>query len=253
MITRADIKNYQKLKQKKYSDREGKLLIEGEKLILEALSAGWKFEYIFKHSASRHSDEFISRTKAEGLLPEDIPHKDFLSLADTVTPQDVIGVAIKKKQEPGVPTLTKLSILLDSVSDPGNVGTILRTADWFGSFNIYFSGTTADIYNPKVIRASMGASFRTKHFRFTDEKSAVEFIRSQNGLIYCADMQGEPLSDITLPEKNIVLVLGNEAHGPDTAFIEAADKIVSIRGGGKAESLNVGIAAGILMYKFSGR
>ncbi len=253
MITRSDIKNYQKLKQKKYSDREGKLLIEGEKLILEALSAGWKFEHIFKHSASRLSDEFVLRINTEGLLPEDISHKDFLSLSDTITPQDVTGIAIKKKLEPGIPPLTGLSLLLDSVSDPGNVGTILRTADWFGGINIYFSGTTADIYNPKVIRASMGASFRTRHFRFTDEKSAVEYIRSQNGLIYCADMQGETLSDITLPEKNVVLVLGNEAHGPDAAFTGAADKTVSITGGGRAESLNVGIAAGILMYKLSGR
>lgn len=253
MITKADIKSYAKLKQKKYSEQESKLLIEGEKLIFEAVYANWKFETTLIHSETNLSPELKSLLESRFIPIEQVPHKDFIQLSDTVSPQQIIGIAKIKPVEHGIPGLTPVSLLLDSVSDPGNVGTILRTADWFGGINVYFSGSSADIYNAKVIRASMGAAFRTNFYKFSSEDEAIDFIRKQDGVIYCADLGGEPLSALIQNSKKTVLILGNEAHGPSGLYLSAADKKISIEGRGKAESLNVAIAAGILLYSFSGR
>lgn len=138
-------------------------------------------------------------------------------------------------------------LYLDSVSDPGNLGTILRTADWFGVKQVALSLTCADPYNPKVVRSGMGA-----HFHLNIHPSAqLDQIRQMGHTILAADQEGIPLKKLPLITNQFCLILGSEAHGISDEIKPLVDYSVAIPGTGGAESLNVAVAAGILLYQLT--
>ncbi len=141
------------------------------------------------------------------------------------------------------------SVYLDGISDPGNMGTILRTASWFGVKSIFYSSKCVDPFNSKVIRSAMGAHFYFSHLELISELEQFEKFKSMNVEILGAEMDGKPVrSSVDLNYAKWMLVLGNEAHGISDDIREYISGSISIKGSSELESLNVSIAAGILLY-----
>jgi len=135
------------------------------------------------------------------------------------------------------------SIYLDSVQDPGNVGTIIRTADWFGIEQVFLGGDTADLYNPKVIQSSMGGFLRVMTMRTTWQ----EFSSANQQIVYASSLEGSQAPDTSLSPG--VIVIGNESKGIQNNILDASDIKLKIPSLGQAESLNAAVACGIILSK----
>lgn len=162
MITAAELKKYSSLLRKKLREEENQFLIEGEKLLYEALSAGTEIIIVMKQLSTDISPGLLSLLAKKKIPFEDLRSDQFRKLTDTVNSQGIVAVVnsagIKKKDLKKIDT--PLVLLLNNISDPGNMGTILRTALWFGVKDIILSGDCVEIFNPKVVRSAMGALFK---------------------------------------------------------------------------------------------
>ena len=156
---------------------------------------------------------------------------------------ECLAVAVRKELAETNLRPDDFLIALDEVGDPGNLGTIIRTLDWFGFSKVICSKGTADFYNPKVINATMG-SFTRVHPVYTD---LVPFIKKYDIPVYGADINGVSISEWS-PEKPSIIVMGSESHGISLAVRRELNNFVHIPGLGGAESLNVGMATGIFCY-----
>ena len=235
------VKNAKKLHQKKY--RKSAYLIEGWHLFEEAVQAGVTIEKIFVLESYRDQLAAFPQTVwvSEEILRD---------LADTQTPQGI--VAVIQKEEEGLPDFSQGKFLfLEDVQDPGNVGTMIRTADAAGFTGVIVSDKSADIYSLKTLRSMQGSHFHLPIYRM----SLVTFIAE-------AKKSDLPILATTLSREskdyrelsslvNFVLVMGNEGQGISSVMAESADQLVHIGMKGRAESLNVAVAAGILMFYFS--
>ena len=182
---------------------------------------------------------------------EDVPANEFGSAAETESPQGVIAIA-------EVPTraLANLAddwhgviVVLDALQDPGNVGTILRTAAALGAVATITLPGTVDLWNAKVVRSGMGAHFR--HPAFSSTWAELDTFRAQSGTqVFAADSGGEPASSITAPRR-VALVVGNEGVGVSADALTRADRVVALPLNPGVESLNVAVATGILLYLFN--
>jgi TrmH family RNA methyltransferase len=237
-------------------ERRGLALAEGVRLVEEALAGGIPIRGA-AISATLESTTRGSTLKAalanNGVPVEDVTEPELEALADTEHPQGVVAV-IQPRQWTWVdlrPAPGTALLVLDGVQDPGNVGTMLRTALGFGAAGVVALKGTADLTNPKVLRSAMGASFRLPAVSATAEEF-VAWSRLQRSEIWVADTDGEAIE--RLPRSNperppVALVLGNEGAGVSPALEQAADRRVAIRLGPGVESLNVAVAAGILLYE----
>jgi TrmH family RNA methyltransferase len=227
------------LQQKKYRQKYNKFVAEGDKIVSEILAA-------------QHSVEFVVATpdwldNYTGPVPNaeifTLPIEAMRKASDLSTTQGVLAVVDLMP----VPELPKpgWTIFLDDIQDPGNAGTILRIADWFGVSQVVFSNQSADLYNAKVIQASMGAFLRVPVWR----SSLAAFRQKASDVpVYAAHMEGTSIFELSNPQPGI-LVVGNEGHGLTPDIKEQVDQFISIpRGpGGGAESLNAGVATGIII------
>jgi len=240
----AYIKKLAKLKTRKYREEYGLFITEGERSCREAVSSGFNIESLIMTKA------FYEAHKGAFSAPEIIvtTEKIFAALSDTKSPQGVLCVA-------EIPKATALCkgkyIYLDSVQDPGNAGTIIRSADAFGFDGVLVSSGSVDVFSPKVIRSSMGSVFHIDILLNQD----IEDLQSaqENGYHLTATALAEVcvnLGDMKVLDKQIFIV-GNEANGVSDAVLMLSDEIVKIPMRGAAESLNVGVAASILMYEVS--
>ena len=181
------------------------------------------------------------------ILPDDL----FSKVSDTETPQGILCV-LKYNLTPSSLSGSDNILILDGVSEPGNMGTILRTAEAMGFFDIYITKGSADIYSPKVIRSTMGAIFRL-NFHFADNYNFIDTLKKAGYKIITTALHNSiNLDETTVYSKNAI-VIGNEANGVSSTIMEKSDIITRIEMAGNAESLNAAIAAGIVMYKFSKR
>ena len=235
------VKNAKKLHQKKY--RKSSYLIEGWHLFEEAVQAGAKIEKIF--ALSEYGEKLTDYPQTIFVAEEIL-----LDLADSQTPQGL--VAIVKKEEEQVPDLASGKYLfLEDVQDPGNVGTMIRTADAAGFSGVIVSSKSADIYSLKTLRSMQGSHFHLPIYRmaadvFIEEAKKVALpilatTLSQNSKDYRELAQ---LADFAL-------IMGNEGQGISQFMTNQADQLVHITMKGQAESLNVAVAAGILMFYLS--
>jgi len=245
MITHAEIKYYSSLLQKKYRQKERKFTAEGDKLVAEGIESGLVPEVILTTTSFFEAQkDFFNSLK--NFRIELIMAADLRKLTDTKTPQEVIAIFpfISNRSE-----LKKLSrpllVYLDNIADPGNTGTILRNCDWFGISDVLMSNGSVELYNPKVVRSSMGSIFHLNIFEDTGIRQ-LEELKKKGYSIICSDIMGEDVYDFMFPEKCIV-VFSNEAHGPDNSVREVSDHIISIKKKGKAESLNVASASAIIL------
>ena len=235
------VKNAKKLHQKKY--RKSAYLIEGWHLFEEAVQAGVTIEKIFALESYRDQLATFPQTI---WVSEEI----LLDLADSQTPQGI--VAIVQKEEVGLPDLHQGKFLfLEDVQDPGNVGTMIRTADAAGFTGVIVSDKSADIYSLKTLRSMQGSHFHLPIYRMP-LASFVEEAKKSNLPILATTLSRESKDYRELSSlENFVLVMGNEGQGISSVMAESADQLVHIGMKGQAESLNVAVAAGILMFYFS--
>lgn len=254
-ISTAQIKHIQSLRQKKFRDTHGVFIAEGEKIVFELLASDFQIEMLCALPGWFEQHE----TKIpEGLPYYEVNQKQLERISNLKTPNKVLAVAKKPAYElHDIRFDNDTVLMLDKLQDPGNLGTIIRTADWFGIRQIICSPDTADIYNPKVIQATMGSFIRLK-VHYTALTSALNSI-PEGFPVYGAFLEGTNLfkTSISLP---CVLIIGNESQGISMEIASFVNRKVMIPPGAtssdlsrkaRAESLNAAMAAGIMMAYFS--
>lgn len=244
-ISKAKIKLYRSLHDRKGRLENGLFMVEGHKMCLEALAAGWPVEAVVTDDPDFPLPAGVQgfSAKADALQQLSTQVNPEGSVAILRIPDDArYG---HHRQLPYLPPGP--AFLLDGLQDPGNMGTILRIADWYGFQALVCRAGTVDVLNPKVLRASMGAIFRVQVF-YVQEFEAL--IASQTALISVADMAGAPLPDPGFQARPYVL-LGNESHGVSDGIraIPGLQRVTIPRFGG-AESLNVAVTAGIFAHEW---
>ncbi len=251
MLTKSEIKSLKTLQQKKHRDEQKSFLVEGKRSVAEAVKFNQGIELILlSHDMAEKDVDFISEIENHSIRYEVISAKEIDSISDVRNSQGVIAklgfletISFEKSL---LPDKKARIIILDSVSDPGNMGTIIRSADWFGMDGIIVCGDSVDIYNPKVVRSTMGSIFHLPVILTSETIPVIEDLKKNGYLIFAADLNGEPYNKIKYPLKTAV-VFGNEAHGISAVFSDLTDKKITIPKIGNAESLNVAISAGIIM------
>ena len=235
------VKNAKKLHQKKY--RKSSYLIEGWHLFEEAVQAGVMIEKIFALESYREQLASFPQTV---WVSEDI----LLDLADSQTPQGIVAVVQKEEVEQTDFSQGKF-LFLEDVQDPGNVGTIIRTADAAGFTGVIVSDKSADIYSLKTLRSMQGSHFHLPIYRMTSQ-ALLEEAKEVAIPVLATTLSKDSVDYRELPSiENFVLVMGNEGQGISSLMAESADQLLHISMKGKAESLNVAVAAGILIFHLS--
>lgn len=239
-------KRCEQLTMRKYRDRSGLYLIEGENLLDEAIRNHVRIETV------------LVREDCQKALPPEAADKAFLldarlfdKLAQTVTSQGILAVVAKAevRKEDFIGLLGSNFIVLDRLQDPGNIGTILRTADAAGYRLAILMKGTADVYAPKVVRAATGSLFRMPVVSMASTEELVEFTRAAGKKLTATCLDAQRCyydEDLT---HDIALVIGNEGSGVAPALIESSELRIKIPMQGNIESLNAAVAAGVLMYE----
>ena len=233
-INNQTIKELDKLKQKIYRDLEQKFLIEGEHLVEEAEKSGVLEKIILLENSEYHSN-----------LEKIYVSKNVMKILSSLdTPPNIIGVCkmLSKKE------LGKKVLLLDDIQDPGNLGTIIRISVAFNFDSIVMSLNTVDLYNPKVIRSTQGMIFKINLIK-DDLGQVIEKLKSKNIPIYTTNVNGgENIKNINSTD-SYGLIMGNEGNGVKDEISTLADRKIYIPMNSKVESLNVSVAASILLYE----
>ena len=239
------IKEARKLLIKKY--RKNSYLIEGFHLLEEALKAGRSIKQIFvEENKLAKLTAMIGSEKSLTDLSVNLVSKDVLkSLADSESPQGLIAEVAKIEEV--IDFSASKFLLLENVQDPGNVGTMIRTADAAGFSAVILLGETADLYSPKVMRSMQGSNFHLAIARMNEEECFAA-LKQEKISILTTTLSANSVSYKTVEESSFALVMGNEGAGVSDFAVESADKLVHIDMPGQAESLNVAVAAGILMF-----
>ena len=254
VITSKDneiVKNIKKLKEKKYRDETGLYVIEGIKLIEEAISENAKINKIViceecVETGSISQSLLYEIAKFNCIY---VNKKIFDTLTDVVAPQGILAVVEKKGNDNKILFEDDIILALDGIQDPGNLGTILRTADSINLKQIIVTKNTADVYNPKVVRSTMGAIFRVKVIEAEKLAKTLKEIKKNKYKVVVTSLDTEN-SIYDLDYKKKVIVIGNEANGVTKEVQDVADYKVKIPMLGKTESLNASVATGIMLYEY---
>lgn len=250
MLSKNDIKNIKSLEHKKFRTDKGLFIAEGHKVVEELLG---RMECVLLAATSDWLDsrKNIPAKRIEALSADELKRASLLQ-----NPQDVIAVfAIPRHEATLAHTASSALVLaLDDVQDPGNLGTIVRIADWFGIKDIFCSKATADIYNPKAVQATMGALARV-NVHYTDLKQSLTQL-PDSVPVYGTFLEGDIIYDTPLT-KNGIIVMGNEGNGISAEISKAVTRRLYIpnwpKGAPTSESLNVAIATAVVCSEFRRR
>lgn len=245
------IKKIKKLKDKKYRDEENCYIIEGIKLVKEAIEENQNIKSIVI-CEDCINDESIDQKTLYEVAKYDctyVSEKVFGFITDVSNPQGILAVLEKNNHSDKMNYSEDIIVVLDGLQDPGNLGTILRTIDSANLKQVVVSKDTADVYNPKVVRSTMGAIFRVN---IIESKNLVESLQNlkENGYETVVTALDTKNSVYDIEYKKKVIVIGNEANGVSKEVKEFADYKVKIPMPGKTESLNASVAAGIMIYEY---
>ena len=245
------IKHIVKLKEKKYRKEFGEYIVEGAKIVKEAIEENAEIKYIIIDENAKSNDLIEKHLKQhlENIDYIQVPNNIFKIISDVEQPQGVLAVIEKNNKNNDVDYSSDLILALDDIQDPGNLGTIIRTADSVGLKQILISKGTADPYNSKVIRSTMGAIFRVHIIECDDLVKTLKDVKENNFNIMVTSLQANK-SIYELNLKQNVVVIGNEAKGVSKEIIDLADNKVIIPMLGKTESLNASIATGVILYEY---
>ena len=238
MVTKNQIKLISSLNHKKYRTQLQLFVAEGQKLIAELLDANFDLEQLYQTEAVFDT---IQTSKKHTITNDELKKISFLN-----TPNNCL--ALFKIPKVKTERIGGLKIVLDVISDPGNLGTIIRLCDWFGISDLICSSDSVDVYNPKVVQATMGSLARV-NVVYTNLEN---YLSKTNEPVYGAFMDGKPVYEEKFPE-NALLILGNEANGISSNIAHFVTKKITIPRFGmlqKTESLNVATATAILINEF---
>lgn len=241
MLSKADIKYLNSLQNKKYRKIEHAFLVEGQKNVEELLRSSYQVLRLF--CTEKAVPQTAQLAQMKGIVLEIISETVLQTLGTLENNQSALAVAKIPEPPAEVKIGDTLVLALDGINDPGNLGTIIRTADWYGISTIVCSPDTVDVYNPKVINASKG-SFTRLQVLYEDLSNF--FSKHKQATIYATCLEGNSVNGIQLKGPS-VLLMGNEANGIRPQLLQIATHKISIPRFGQAESLNVGVATGILL------
>jgi len=236
MINNSELKYIQSFAHKKHWAEESAFIVEGPKMVQELLRSNWTIKKIYATA------DWI---QGQGVLPAPVVEIDEIMLkrmSQMSSPHQVIALAEKQSFLKPLPYEQTLTVILDGIQDPGNLGTIIRTADWFGIQQILVTEDTAGFYNPKVVQSTMGSCFRV---RVTSVN--IEEVLAANKLkVYGAVLDGHSIYETKIQSSGFIII-GNESKGISTALSKYITDPIKIPKFGNAESLNAAVAAGIIL------
>jgi TrmH family RNA methyltransferase len=251
-LSAPKLKMLRSLARRRERETRGLLLAEGVRLVREAMAAGAGIvAAYYTEKAAEESASLIGQLRRHAHECAVISHRELEHVSDVVTSQGVLAVV--RWQSVSQATLLEgvaedaLLVACDALSDPGNLGSVLRTCAWFGVAGVMLGTGSVDVSNPKVVRGSMGAIFRLRIAQEVDLGAALEVARQADYRIYGADASAGERHDHAAYGSRTVVVLGNEAHGLSEPVRRRVDLLVRIPRYGEAESLNVAVACGILL------
>lgn len=254
IITSKDneiIKHIKKLKEKKYREEYDEFIVEGIKMIEEAVA----------EKAHIRSIIICDDCKTQGCIPNELMYeiakfdciyvseKVFNTITDVINPQGIMAVLKKDKVgEESIDFSQENFLILDNIQDPGNMGTILRTADSLNINQIIVTKGSADVYNLKVVRSTMGAIFRVKVIEVGNLPKVVKELKKHKIKVYATDL-GTDKSIYDVEYKKSAIIIGNEANGVSQELLEEATERIKIPMIGKTESLNAAVATSVILYE----
>lgn len=245
------IKHIKKLKDKKYRDISKEFIIEGVKLIKEAIEEKAEIKQIVVCDNCQNTDVIPKELMYEIAKYECVyvTENIFKTISDVNTPQGILAIIGRNTAEAEIDYTQDIIVALDDIQDPGNLGTILRTVDSVGLNQILVSKGTADSYNPKVVRSTMGAIFRVKIIECENLENTLKEVKKHKYQLAITSLQTKnSIYDVEFNKK--VIVIGNEANGVKKEIQDMADVKVKIPMLGKTESLNASVATGIVLYEY---
>jgi len=239
MISKSQAKYIQSLGQKKQRDQDEVFIAEGPKVVRELLkSENAEFRNLYALDGWLQENEKLL-TNVDAVA---IDERELEKISQLTTPNRVVAI-VKKFSHQQSTINGKISLVLDAIQDPGNFGTIVRIADWFGVQQVFCSHDCADIYNSKVVQATMGSIARVSVF-YTDLR---EWLQAQEKIrIYVSMLEGKDVTKMQ-PLREGLIVIGNEAKGIRQELLAVANERITIPKKGQAESLNAAVATGIIL------
>ncbi|MDH7784483.1 TrmH family RNA methyltransferase [Ochrobactrum sp. 19YEA23] len=253
-LTNPIVKDLRSLALKKFRDQQGVFLAEGLKLVIDALEQDWRIKtLVFAKSGKGNKmvEQVAARTFAKGGLVLEVTEKVISAITRRDNPQVVVGVFEQQYQPLASlkPKYNDVYIALDRVRDPGNLGTVIRTADAVGAKGVILIGDTTDPYSLETVRATMGSVFSVPLYK-TTENDFLNWRKGFSGLIVGTHLKGAvDYRTIPYANKPVVLMMGNEQQGLPDNLANACDKLARIPQAGRADSLNLAIATGVMLYE----
>jgi TrmH family RNA methyltransferase len=257
-LSREKLKKIYKLKTEKGREKEGRFLIEGLRLCEEALLSKGEVElFLFTPDfiRSERGKKLVEGFREKKIELLALKRKELEKLSEEKTPQGVMAVVKKRKFFLERTFLRKAFLLLglDNIRDPGNLGTIIRTADSAGADGVLLSKGCVELYNPKVVRSTMGSVFHLPLIERLDLREIIPLLKSSGFKIFASEIrEGKDYPDVKYPDR-ICLLVGNEATGIDKRLLNLSDEKIRIPIYGRAESLNASVATGVLLYEIAGK
>lgn len=242
-LSASEIKTIRSLQQKKFRKEQNLFVVEGVKSVQELLSSDLETDCIYT------TDESLIEQEAVRVVP--ISEKELERISGFKTPNKMLAlVRIPPQKEPN--WSCKVLLMLDGVGDPGNLGTIIRTARWFGVTSIFCSPDCADVWDRKTVQSTMGALFHVD-VRYGDLQIHIKEAKEHGFTILGASMDGKPVQGLSAPEKS-VLVMGSESHGISPEVMLSCDEQITIPNREQirhVESLNAAVATSVILYELT--
>lgn len=232
---KKDIRLVRSLHLKKFRSLEGLFIVEGKKMVTEAIDCGREIHAIYT------TDESFAELHTGAYV---VNAKEMEQMSSFSSPSPYLAV-IRQREQPNSPILDEHILVLDGISDPGNFGTIMRTAEWFGIRQMMCTNDCVELYNPKVVQSSMGSVLRMSAY-YTDEKNIGNTLKNAGYSVIGAALGGKSVYDYHFEGTNAI-VIGSESHGIRPAMREHIQVLLEIPGSGRSESLNASVAAGIFL------
>ena len=240
MLVKQKAKYIQTLGQKKFREQEGAFIAEGPKLVKELLeeNAAAIIEIYAVKDWIVENEKLLAKKDVT-----EVTDGELEKISQLTTPNKVLAIVRQFDNDGDIDVKGRITLVLDGIQDPGNMGSIIRIADWFGIAQIICSNDSADIYNPKVVQATMGSIARVKIF-YTDLE---EWLAGQKDIrIYATALEGQDVTGMKKLNEGIIII-GNESRGISEAVLKLTNVKITIPKKGKAESLNAAVAAGIVL------
>lgn len=253
MLTKNELKYYTSLHRRENRKEEKKIFVEGKRIVEEGLQSDFVCEVIFlSNSFKVGNPDILEQLINSKYRFELLKDQDFEKLCLTKNPQGIAAVFYKKPVELKSSVHSKLIVALENISDPGNAGTIIRNCDWFGVKEIIIGENCVDLYNPKVIRSTMGSIFHLTVYESQNLISALTELKEKGYSISCTDIEGKNVFQHHFWGK-IVIIFSSEAEGPTQSILNISDTKITIPKIGKAESLNVASSCAVILAEITKR